>query len=185
MPYFRYSCKLHTKLQPLNFVKAAPEIGWWSHLAWQWCPTLTGLWRLSHQRTLWGLALCYFLEWEAWSLTPFYLLTILDTAFQSFLARVSHRDVGIGLGTFPTPWFAGVLSAGTLAVLIEWHLSNGKSKEETFLCSVSVETSRSPTTHAAEHRKHLKQYSLATKSVNPFTWTTSASLIFVSIQFWQ
>ena len=106
MPYFRYSCKLHTKLQPLNFVKAAPEIGWWSHLAWQWCPTLTGLWRLSHQRTLWGLALCYFLEWEAWSLTPFYLLTILDTAFQSFLARVSHRDVGIGLGTFPTPWFA-------------------------------------------------------------------------------
>ena len=31
---------------------------WCSHLAWQWSPTLTGLWWLSHQCTLWGLAVC-------------------------------------------------------------------------------------------------------------------------------
>ena len=36
--------------------------GWWSHLAWQWSPTMTGLWWLSHQCTLWGLAVCCFLE---------------------------------------------------------------------------------------------------------------------------
>ena len=41
----------------------------------------------------------------------------LDSAFIRFLARVSHRHTGIGLGTFPTPWFAWVLSAGLLAVL--------------------------------------------------------------------
>ena len=38
-----------------------------------------------------------------------------------FLAGVSHshthRDTGIGLGTFPTPWFAWALSANILAVL--------------------------------------------------------------------
>ena len=28
-----------------------------------------------------------------------------------------HRDSGIGLGTFPAPWFDSVLSAGILAVL--------------------------------------------------------------------
>ena len=27
--------------------------GWWLHLAWQWSPTLSGLWWLSHQCTLW------------------------------------------------------------------------------------------------------------------------------------
>ena len=34
-----------------------------------------------------------------------------------FLAGVSHKDAGIGLGIFPTPWFAWALSAGILAVL--------------------------------------------------------------------
>ena len=29
---------------------------------------------------------------------------ILENAVLSFLAGVSHRDAGIGLGTFPTPW---------------------------------------------------------------------------------
>ena len=81
MPYFHYSCKLHTELQPLNFIKAALEIGWWPRFAWQWSPTPTGLWRLSHQHALWGLALCCFLEWEAWSLTLFCLLSIPNTAF--------------------------------------------------------------------------------------------------------
>ena len=28
---------------------------WWLHLAWQWSPTLTGLWWLFHHCTLWGL----------------------------------------------------------------------------------------------------------------------------------
>ena len=77
-------------------------------LAWQWSPSLTGLWWLSHQYTLWGLEDCCFPEWEAWSLT----LGILDSDFTCFLAGVSHRDAGIGLGTFPTPWFAWALSAG-------------------------------------------------------------------------
>ena len=48
---------------------------------------------------------------------PFCLLAILDSAFQSFLAGVSHRDAGIGLGTFPIPWFAWTLSDNVLAVL--------------------------------------------------------------------
>ena len=90
--------------------------GWWSHLAWQWSPTLTGLWWLSHQCTLWDLAVCCFVEWEAWSLTSFCLLAILDGVFPSTLAGVSHRDAGIGLGIFTTPWFAWALSAGILAV---------------------------------------------------------------------
>ena len=29
---------------------------WWSQLVWRWSPTVTGLWWLSHQGTLWGLA---------------------------------------------------------------------------------------------------------------------------------
>ena len=77
--------------------------------------TRTGRWWLSHQCT--SLSPCCFLEWEAWSLTLFYLLAILDSAFPSFLAGVSHRDTEIGLGSFTTPWFAWALSAGILAVL--------------------------------------------------------------------
>ena len=42
--------------------------------------TLFGLWRLSHQCTLRDLAGCCFLEWEAWSPTPFCLLALLDSA---------------------------------------------------------------------------------------------------------
>ena len=61
--------------------------GWWSHPAWQWSPTLTGLWRLSHQCTLWGLVVWCFLDWEAWSLTPFCLLAIFYSAFPSFLVE--------------------------------------------------------------------------------------------------
>ena len=37
-----------------------------------------------------------------------------QSAFSGFLAEVSHREVGIGLGTFPTPWFACALSAGNI-----------------------------------------------------------------------
>ena len=53
---------------------------------------------------------------EKLDLWPFCLLAVLDTAYPCFLARVSHRDAGIGLGTFPTPWFAWALSTGILAL---------------------------------------------------------------------
>ena len=36
--------------------------GWWSHLVWQWNPTLTGLWWLSHQCTLWDPVVTVFLN---------------------------------------------------------------------------------------------------------------------------
>ena len=74
----------------------------------QWSPNLTRLWRLSYQCTLWSLAVCCFFEWEAWSL--FCLLAILDSVFPSIQAGVFCRHTGIGLGTFPTPWFAWALS---------------------------------------------------------------------------
>ena len=45
------------------------------------------------------------------------MLAILDSAVQSFLAGMSHRDCRIGLVTFPTAWFACALSAGIFAVL--------------------------------------------------------------------
>ena len=85
-------------------------------------PHLTIFWWLGHRCTL-SLAVCCFLELGAWSLTPFCPLAIFNSAFPSFLAGVSHRDVGIDLGTFPTPWFAWALSAGILAVLsplLDW-----------------------------------------------------------------
>ena len=82
-----------------------------------WSPTLTGLWWLSHQCTLGGLTVYCFLKWEAWSLTLFCLLAILDSAFPCFLARVSYRDAGSGLGPFPAPLFAWALSADILAVV--------------------------------------------------------------------
>ena len=93
--------------------------GWWSHLAWQWSLTLTGLWWLSRQCTLWGLAVCCccFLEWKTWSLTLFCLMAILDIAFPSFIKGVFHWDGEIGLGTFPAPRFVWSLSAGILVVL--------------------------------------------------------------------
>ena len=47
-------------------------------------------------------------------MAPFCLLAPLDSTFPGFLAEVSHREVGIGLGTFPTPWFACALSAGNI-----------------------------------------------------------------------
>ena len=91
--------------------------GWWSHLAWQWSPILTGLWWLSHQCTLWGPVVCCFFEWETWSLTLFCLRAILNSTCPSFLAGVSHRDARISLFTFPTPWFAWALSGCIHAVL--------------------------------------------------------------------
>ena len=54
---------------------------------------------------------------EELDLTLVCLLAILESAVPSFLAGVSRRDAGIGLGTFPTPWFASALPAGILAVL--------------------------------------------------------------------
>ena len=71
------------------------------------------LW-LNHQCTPRDLAVCCFLEWEAWSLIPFCLLAILKSAFPSFLSGMS---VWVCLGTFPTLWFAWALSAGILAAL--------------------------------------------------------------------
>ena len=59
--------------------------------------SLLNLWRGWHDRCLLG--------WSS------------DSAFPNFLAGVSHRVAGIGLGTFPTPWFAWALSAGLLEVL--------------------------------------------------------------------
>ena len=53
---------------------------------------------------------------EKLDLWLFCLLAILNSAFPSFLVGVSHKDSRIGLGTFPTPWFAWALSAGVLAV---------------------------------------------------------------------
>ena len=44
-------------------------------------------------------------------------VSYFDSAFPNFLTGVFHRDAGIGLGTFPTPWFAWPLSAGIIAVL--------------------------------------------------------------------
>ena len=52
------------------------------------------------------LAVSCFLEWECCSRTLFCFLAILDSAFSSFLAGVlRHREAGIGLGVFPTPWY--------------------------------------------------------------------------------
>ena len=46
--------------------------GWWSHVAWQWSPTIHD-WSLVTEPSvhilLWDLAVCSFLEWEAWSLS--------------------------------------------------------------------------------------------------------------------
>ena len=97
--------------------------GWCSQLAWQWSPTLTGLWWLSHQFTLWYHAVCCFVficlfcllfvclfERETWSLNPFCLLAcILVTAFPEccFCKRV-----GTGLGTF---------SLLGLSSSVRWH----------------------------------------------------------------
>ena len=73
-----------------------------------------GYWAISvHYEVLW---FAVFLN-EKLDLWLFCLLAILDSTFPSFLAGVSHRDAGIGLGTFPTPWFAWALSAVILAVL--------------------------------------------------------------------
>ena len=82
--------------------------GWRSQLAWQWNPTLTGLCWLSHQHTLVVHAVGCFLDWEAGSLTPFFPLATLNSAFPGVLAGVSHRDPCMGLSTFPTPWCAWV-----------------------------------------------------------------------------
>ena len=64
---------------------------------------------------VWDPVVCCILEWEAWSLTPFCLLS---SAFPGFLAGVSHRGAGISHGSLSTPCFAWGLSAGALAVLI-------------------------------------------------------------------
>ena len=71
----------------------------------------------SHLCTLLDIVVCWFLEWGAWSLILFYLLAILERVSPSFLVGVSHRDPGIGLGSFPIPWFARALSGGILASL--------------------------------------------------------------------
>ena len=88
--------------------------GWWSHLAWQWLTCL-----LLTEQSVYTMRSCglLFFEWEAWSLTSFCLLAILDNVLPSFLAGMSHTDAGIGLGTIPTPWFAWTLSASIPAVM--------------------------------------------------------------------
>ena len=61
------------------------------------------LW-LNHQCAPRDLAVCCFLEWEAWSLIPFCLLAILNSAFPSFLAGMSVW----------VPLSAGILAALSL-----------------------------------------------------------------------
>ena len=56
--------------------------------------------------SVYAMKSCVLLFSSMRSLTLFRLLAILDSVFPGFLAGVSRRDAGIGLGTFPTPWFA-------------------------------------------------------------------------------
>ena len=53
----------------------------------------------------------------------FCLLAILDSAFAGFLAGMSHRDTGISLGTFPTPWFA--LNRSSRCLLFDYSGGGG------------------------------------------------------------
>ena len=79
-----------------------------------------GCWPLKHSSLgflfHFCLSLVFLNEIRSSISTPFCLLAILDHAIQSFLAGMSHshKDAGIGSGTFPTPW---ALSAGIFAVL--------------------------------------------------------------------
>ena len=67
---------------------------WWLQLVWQWSPTLTGLRWLSHQGTLWGLAvfLCEKLDLRLhFSCWPFY--TVLSHIFwQECLVEMLESD---------------------------------------------------------------------------------------------
>ena len=57
--------------------------GWQSYLAWQWSPTLTSHWCLSHRCIPWDFVVIgCFLEWEAWSLTQFCLCPFLTVLSQ-------------------------------------------------------------------------------------------------------
>ena len=60
--------------------------GWWSHHAWQWSLTLTGLWQLSHQCILWDLSFFSFFL----SSLGFCLLAILDSAFPNSIESRKH-----------------------------------------------------------------------------------------------
>ena len=90
--------------------------GWQSHLAWQWSPTLTGLWWLSCQCALWvwGCAVCCFLEWEAWTLTLFYLL-----ALSTVLSQVFWQECLIVIETPKLVWVPFLLLG--LPELFSWH----------------------------------------------------------------
>ena len=76
--------------------------GWWSHLAWKWDPTrlVFGDWAISVHFEVLRFAVFFNEKLDLW--VCFSLLAILDSAFPSFLAGVSQRDAGIGLGTFST-----------------------------------------------------------------------------------
>ena len=96
--------------------------GWWSHLAWQLSPILTGLWWLNHQCTLWDLVVCCLLS-RLGSLTPFCLLAILNGAYPSFLARVSHIHSHKDAGSIWIPFsLIGLFELRQLAYLQYWVL---------------------------------------------------------------
>ena len=57
-------------------------------LIWQWIKTCPD-WSLVTEQSVYTVRSCI-TNWEAWSL--FCLLTILNSAFQNFLAGVSHRE---------------------------------------------------------------------------------------------
>ena len=122
-------------LPPLSSWRLRPyrlhrHYGRWSHLAWQWSPTLTGLWWLSHQCTLWGLAACWFLGCEVWSLAPFCLLAIVDSAFPKFSGRSfsqRRRDQ------------FGYLSHSLVCLSsVSWYTCSIKSSDPPKTCTVPV-----------------------------------------------
>ena len=90
--------------------------GWWLHLAWRWSPTLSGLWWLSHQCTLWDPVVFLNEKLDLW----IHFACWLNNAFPSFLAGLSCRGVRISACTFPTPWFAWSLA-------VSWYISSTDS----------------------------------------------------------
>ena len=96
--------------------------GWCSQLAWQWSPTLTGLWWLSHQFTLWYHAVCCFVFICFVCLKEKLNSWIRFACWPAFLSPPSHNIVFVSV---PVPvWVPShslvcrALSDGILSVLI-------------------------------------------------------------------
>ena len=100
--------------------------GWWSHLAWQWSPTLTGLWWMSHKCTLCNLAVsCFFLLllfflkgkldlWLRFACLPF--STVLSHVFWQECLRETPESVWVPFQIL------GLLELYQLAYLKFWVL---------------------------------------------------------------